>query len=177
MRRARGVWGAERYSSLSNGNCPPKRSTLWCQLHWDALGGGSLCTAATSLHPPDPPRSLATILPTATENSSDAVRGSALRGKQLGGVRFRRQHPIEPYIVDFYCSSARLAIELDGESHDGRETYDDQRTQDIENQRIRVLRVSNDDVLTNLEGVLELISRAVGLAPIACNRARRSDSG
>ena len=43
---------------------------------------------------------------------------SVLRGRQLGGVRFRRQHPIEPYIVDFYCASARLAIELDGKTHD-----------------------------------------------------------
>ena len=88
---------------------------------------------------------------------------SVLGGKQLGGVRFRRQHPIEPYIVDFYCAAARLAIELDGESHDGRGKYDEQRTQYIENQRIRVLRVSNDDVLTNLDGVLLIIARAVGI--------------
>ena len=46
---------------------------------------------------------------------------SVLRGRQLRGLRFRRQHPIEPYVVDFYCAAARLAIELDGESHDGRE--------------------------------------------------------
>jgi very-short-patch-repair endonuclease len=101
---------------------------------------------------------------------------SVLRGKQLGGVRFRRQHPIEPYIVDFYCASARLAIELDGQSHDGRDEYDNQRTHDIENQSIRVLRVSNDDVLNNLDGVLELISRAVGLGPIASDRAPRFDA-
>jgi very-short-patch-repair endonuclease len=45
---------------------------------------------------------------------------SKLRGKQLAGLRFRRQHPIEPYIVDFYCPTARLAIKLDGDSHDKR---------------------------------------------------------
>jgi very-short-patch-repair endonuclease len=90
---------------------------------------------------------------------------SVLRGKQLGGLRFRRQHPIEPYVVDFYCASARLAIELDGESHGGREQYDQQRTRCLEDQGIRVLRFSNDDVLANLDGVLELIARAVGVRP------------
>ena len=88
---------------------------------------------------------------------------SVLRGKQLGGLKFRKQHPMEPYIVDFYCASARLAIELDGKSHDGRERHDQRRTQYIEDQCVRVLRVSNDDVLTNLDGVLKLIARAVGV--------------
>ena len=88
---------------------------------------------------------------------------SVLRGKQLGGLRFRRQHPIEPYVVDFYCPSARLAIELDGESHDGQEQYDQQRTRCLEDQGIHVLRVSNDDVLGSLDGVLELIARAGGV--------------
>ena len=89
---------------------------------------------------------------------------SVLRGKQLDGLKFRRQHPMEPYIVDFYCASARLAIELDGKSHDGRERHDQHRTQCIEDQCVRVLRVTNDDVLTNLDGVLELIARAAGVA-------------
>ena len=79
--------------------------------------------------------------------------------------------------MDFYCASARLAIELDGETHDGREKYDEQCTQYIEAQRIRVLRVSNDDVLTNLDGVLDLISRAAGVGPMESSRAERLGSG
>jgi very-short-patch-repair endonuclease len=46
---------------------------------------------------------------------------SILSGRKLGGLKFRRQHPIEPYIVDFYCADAKLIVELDGESHNGRE--------------------------------------------------------
>ena len=89
---------------------------------------------------------------------------SMLRGRQLGGVKFRRQHPIEPYIVDYYCASARLIIELDGESHEGHGPYDDRRTERLEELRLCVLRVSNDEVLTNLDGVLELIASAVGIS-------------
>ncbi len=86
---------------------------------------------------------------------------SALQGKQLAGLRFRCQHPIEPYIVDFYCPAARLAIELDGVSHDDRARYDRQRTRWLQQQGIHVLRFTNEDVLTNLDGVLECIARVV----------------
>ncbi len=85
-----------------------------------------------------------------------------LRARQLGGIKFRRQHPIEPYVVDFLCASAKLVIELDGESHDGRDQYDNRRTQHLKDLGFRVLRVTNDDVLTNLDGVIELIARHVG---------------
>ena len=87
---------------------------------------------------------------------------SMLRARQLGGIKFRRQHPIEPYVVDFLCASAKLVIELDGESHDGRRTYDDRRTQHLEDLGFQVLRVTNNDVLTNLDGVMELIARHAG---------------
>ena len=66
------------------------------------------------------------------------------------------------YVVDYLCASAKLVIELDGESHDGRGTYDERRTQHLEDLGFRVLRVTNDDVLTNLDGVMELIARHVG---------------
>ena len=87
---------------------------------------------------------------------------SMLRARQLGSMKFRRQHPIEPYVVDFLCASAKLVIELDGESHDGRHKYDDRRTQHLEDLGFRVLRVTNDDVLTNLDGVMELIACHAG---------------
>jgi len=77
-------------------------------------------------------------------------------------MKFRRQHPVEPYVVDFLCASAKLVIELDGESHDGRLRYDDRRTQHLEDLGFQVLRVTNDDVLTNLDGVMELIAHHVG---------------
>jgi very-short-patch-repair endonuclease len=78
-----------------------------------------------------------------------------LRGGQLG-VKFRRRHGIGPYIVDFYCPAARLVIELDGESHywQGRQEYDKERDNFIEQQGLRIVHFSNFDVTHNLDGVL-----------------------
>jgi very-short-patch-repair endonuclease len=85
---------------------------------------------------------------------------SALRGRNLGGLKFRRQHPIEPYIADFYCHAARLVIELDGRSHDNRSEFDEQRSKSFGELGLMTLRISNDDVLNNLDGVLEFIAQA-----------------
>ena len=87
---------------------------------------------------------------------------SKLRAKQLGGLKFRRQHPIEPYIVDFYCASEKIAIELDGRTHDDQQDYDRSRTDFISAQGVKLIRFSNDEVLANLDGVLEAIAEAVG---------------
>ena len=84
---------------------------------------------------------------------------SILCRRQLGGLKFRRQHPVEPYILDFYCSSANLVVELDGESHEGRQLYDESRTQHLCSLGLRTIRVTNDDVIHNLEGVAEMILR------------------
>ena len=86
----------------------------------------------------------------------------ALRGKQLYGLRFRRQHPLPPYIVDFYCHERRLVVELDGGQHNEvvRTTYDRERTAWLQAQGLRVMRFWNHDVETNLTGVLEAIARA-----------------
>jgi very-short-patch-repair endonuclease len=85
---------------------------------------------------------------------------SVLRGKNLGRFKFRRQHAIEPYIVDFYCAAAELVIELDGESHEGRQEYDAERSEFLRDLGLRVVRFTNDDVLTNLEGVADAILAA-----------------
>lgn len=84
---------------------------------------------------------------------------SVLCRRQLGGLKFRRQHPIEPYIVDFYCASARLIVELDGESHEGRQDYDKEREAHLLRLGLKIFRVTNDDVLKNLEGVALAILR------------------
>src|SRR3954467_10067633 len=90
---------------------------------------------------------------------------SILCRRQLGGLKLRRQHPIEPYIVDFYCSSANLVIELDGESHEGRQSYDKDRTKHLENLGLKIVRFTNDDVIHNLEGVAYVILRELGINP------------
>ena len=94
------------------------------------------------------------------QTQPERILWSVLRGRQLGGLKFRRQHPIEPYIVDFYCAEARLVIEIDGQSHDGKENYDSQRSSYLNQIGLTILRISNDDVIHNLTGVAEAIQKA-----------------
>ena len=83
----------------------------------------------------------------------------ALRDRRLGAVKFRRQHAIGPFIADFHCMRLALVIELAGDSHIGRAAYDANRQRYLEALGPRVLRMSNDDVLGNLEGVMDQIDR------------------
>jgi len=79
----------------------------------------------------------------------------ALRRDQLNGLSFRKQHPIGPYTIDFYCSRLRLAVEVDGGQHAAqRKQADDRRTRCLAEKGITVVRYWNNDVLSNLEGVL-----------------------
>ena len=78
-------------------------------------------------------------------------------------LRFRRQQPIGPYIVDFFCPSARFVLELDGGGHyeEGQFQYDRRRDLYLEEQHMRVMRVTNLDIDQNFSGVCEAIERAV----------------
>jgi very-short-patch-repair endonuclease len=84
-----------------------------------------------------------------------------LRDRRLGGVKFRRQHPIGPYIVDFCCPEAKLVIELDGGQHTTQRNGDERRSLFIEAQGYGVLRFWDNEVLLNIEGVLERIGEAL----------------
>ena len=86
-----------------------------------------------------------------------------LRRKQILGVQFYRQKPIGNYIADFYAPAARLVVELDGAHHLelGQATYDAQRTGDLEQYGLRVLRFDDRQVLLQTESVLEMIFQAV----------------
>jgi very-short-patch-repair endonuclease len=83
---------------------------------------------------------------------------SRLRRKQLEGFRFRRQHPLGPYVADFFCAEAKLVVEVDGGQHadDG-----DTRTRWLAARGYRVIRFWNNDVLANTEGVLQMILEAL----------------
>lgn len=83
-----------------------------------------------------------------------------LRARQLNGHKFRRQHPLGPYVLDFACVDQQLAVEVDGGQHADSE-HDRQRTAWLEAQGWRVIRFWNNDVLTNTEGVIARISEAV----------------
>jgi len=95
------------------------------------------------------------------KNSTDAERKlwSKLRAKQLFGFKFYRQFSAGPYIIDFYCSSCHLAIELDGGQHakDKKIIYDRRRTDYLLKNKIRLIRFWNNDVLTNIDGILKEI--------------------
>ena len=81
-----------------------------------------------------------------------------LRAKRLGGWKWRRQAPIGPFIVDFYCPAAKLIVELDGSQHQDSLDYDRRRTRFLEAQGLRVLRFRSEGVW---EGRLEFICRAI----------------
>jgi very-short-patch-repair endonuclease len=85
-----------------------------------------------------------------------------LKGKQLEGRKFRRQHSVGKYVLDFYCPGERLAIELDGEIHNSPEAkaYDAERDQWISSFSITILRFKNDEVFNNIEEVLDEIKKA-----------------
>ena len=86
---------------------------------------------------------------------------SLLRAKRLAGFRFRRQHPVGPFIADFYCVSAKLIVEQDGAQHfEEDQVYRDAaRTRWLEQRGDRVFRVSNADVMKHPFEVLEAIHR------------------
>ena len=86
---------------------------------------------------------------------------TALRAHRLDGMKFARQVVVAPYIVDFAARSAKLAIELDGDTHAARTGYDARRTSFLERQGYRVIRFTNAEVMVNLEGVLLTIADAL----------------
>ena len=85
-----------------------------------------------------------------------------LRGNQLDGLYFRRQHAVGVYIVDFFCAKEKLAIEIDGDVHLGQEAYDKERTRWLEEEKgYKVIRFTNDEVLKNINKVIEAIREIV----------------
>jgi very-short-patch-repair endonuclease len=84
-----------------------------------------------------------------------------LRNREVNGAKFRRQHPLNSYIVDFVCLDSQLVIELDGSQHaeQPRQQADQRRTEYLESLGYRVLRFWNEEVLDNIDGVLEHIAK------------------
>jgi len=87
--------------------------------------------------------------------NQERILWKALRKNQLDGLHFRRQQVIGGFVADFYCASARLAIEIDGDSHLSRVDYDADRDRALAQMGIRTLRITNDEVDADLERVLQ----------------------
>lgn len=85
-----------------------------------------------------------------------------LRARRLDGRKFRRQHPIGAFVVDFVCLKSRLVVEVDGDQHANRKSSDDERTRFLEARGYRVLRFWNNEVLETMEGVLTATSGSRG---------------
>ncbi len=94
----------------------------------------------------------------------EIILWSKLKNSQLHNCKFRRQHGIGRFIVDFYCPELKLVIEVDGANHffdEESEKYDNKRQKFIESQGIKVIRVGNTDIKDNMSGVLDLISQEI----------------
>jgi very-short-patch-repair endonuclease len=92
----------------------------------------------------------------ATQTDAERRLWFELRLRQMG-VKFRRQHPIGKYVVDFVCLEVRLCVELDGSQHVARSAYDARRTKFLESRGFEVLRFWDNDVLTDIDSVKEVI--------------------
>jgi len=87
-----------------------------------------------------------------------------LRNRQLHNLKFRRQHPIQYYIADFYCHEVRLVIELDGGIHKRKDVkeHDENRQAEIERFDLQVLRINNEQVMEDVDSVLNEIRKFLG---------------
>ena len=96
------------------------------------------------------------------QTPAEATLWRALRNRNLN-IKFRRQHPIDHFIVDFYCAQARLCIELDGGTHfeSSQEEYDAARTAFLQALDYKVIRFTNHDIRYNLNAVMDEIIRTI----------------
>jgi len=94
-----------------------------------------------------------------------------LRNRQLNWFKFRRQHAVDRFIVDFYCAEAKLVIEVDGEIHEHTRERDQERYRILEALGFRVLRIKNADVWNDLDAVLGLIATSANL-PLSASGER-----
>ncbi len=97
------------------------------------------------------------------ETPSERIMWKHLKGRQIEGYKFRQQHGFGPYIMDFYCPSLRLCIEIDGEVHDSADSVmkDADRTQFLNQHRITVLRFRNEEVQNSIDNVIKKIKECI----------------
>ena len=98
-----------------------------------------------------------------SQTEAEKALWEALRSRRCGGLKFRRQHPVKDFILDFYCHEYLLGVEVDGLIHENYEAkeYDLNRTAELENLAITILRFKNEEVLTDLSKVLTKIRNKV----------------
>jgi very-short-patch-repair endonuclease len=97
------------------------------------------------------------------QTKAESLLWSVLRGKQVCDLKFRRQHPEPPYILDFACVSVKLCVELDGDYHEGQPEKDIARETFLKSKGWNIIRFTNDDVLADPELVAVAIARHIDL--------------
>jgi len=97
-----------------------------------------------------------------SSTNAEKILWEYLRNRRLDGLKFRRQHPLDLFIADFYCHEKKLVVEIDGRIHDLKENadYDRMRTYTLEDSGIKVIRFTNEEVELNIEIVLNEIKNA-----------------
>ena len=107
-------------------------------------------------HPTARATNNATLL-RASSTPPEQILWSTVRNRQLGGFKFRRQHPIGPFVADFYCAKIKMVIEIDSSYHAGKQGQDAARDAWMNAQSITVLRVTASQLAKNEQGVLNEI--------------------
>ena len=94
------------------------------------------------------------------DTEAERILWKLLRNRRLHGFKFRRQHPIDEFIADFYCHERNLVVELDGEYHffDDQQSYDEGRTEQLERVGIKIIRFKNSEVKQRIDWVLSVIA-------------------
>lgn len=95
---------------------------------------------------------------------AELILWDRLSDNKLAGFKFRRQHPISQYVVDFYCHKAMLVIEVDGRDHNQTEKKNNDEVRDIEMKELglKVLRIKNEEVIDDIDNVLKRIEKELG---------------
>ena len=178
-------FGATSFCHMDTNPLSARPVGLPLPLAGEGWGGGLSAREVSMAEPKDPTWNVSSKLRSNAralrKNSTDAERllWAALRDHRMNGAGFRRQVPIKNYIADFVCHAAKLVIELDGGQHfsDQAEKKDAARSAVIEAQGFKVLRFSNQDVMTNRTGVLETIAAAVAERAPTLTLPRKRERG
>jgi len=95
-----------------------------------------------------------------SETEAEKLLWQALKNRKCAGLKFRRQHPFGWFVLDFYCHERALAVEVDGGIHKNRDVkrHDINRTSELENMGVRVIRFTNEEVIGEIEEVLKKIA-------------------
>jgi very-short-patch-repair endonuclease len=99
---------------------------------------------------------------------AEKVFWDRVRNRKFCGLKFRRQHPVEYYIADFYCPEKKLVIEIDGKIHDQIEIKERDKNRDAEIKKydLKILRFKNEEILNNPSGVLNTIKTELHIPPL-----------